>query len=130
MLAMAGRPQRSAGAGGGVEGREPDEIRCKVSEVQSSKPTDRLASLRIDRNARPRQRSSWFGTIVKVSLILGVAAAAGYWTWQQYGEAFLRPQVKVGSVEARVPGDADSVLSAQGAASSWCGSGIFSGRVP
>src|SRR5262245_35776065 len=50
----------------------------------------------------------------KVSLVLGLVAAASYGAWQQYGEPFTRPRVKLGSVEARVPGDADSILSAQG----------------
>lgn len=85
-----------------------------MSQLQSSKPNDPLASLRIDRSARPRQGGSWFGKIVKVCLILGLAAALGYGTWRLYGEPLTRPRVKVASVEARVPGDGDSVLSAQG----------------
>ena len=46
-------------------------------------------------------------------LFVGLIAAAA-WAWQNYGESFTRPAVKVASVEVRVPGDADSVLSAQG----------------
>ncbi len=85
-----------------------------MSELQISKVNDPLASLRIDRSPRARQRSRWFGKIVLVCLILGLAVAAGYGAWQHYGEPFTRPRVKVASVEVRVAGDADSVLSAQG----------------
>jgi RND family efflux transporter MFP subunit len=52
--------------------------------------------------------------VAKVGLILGIVAATGYWAWQKYGEPLSRPRVKLAIVEARVPGDADSVLSAQG----------------
>ncbi len=85
-----------------------------MSQAQLSKPNDPLAALRIDRSARPRQGSGWFGKTVSVCLVLGLAAAGGYWAWQNYGERLTRPQVKVASVEARVPGDAESILSAQG----------------
>jgi RND family efflux transporter MFP subunit len=80
--------------------------------VQVSQPKDPLASLRIDRGARPQRRSSW---LLPVVVVLGLTAvAAAYFSWQHYGEVLTRPQVKVGSVEARLPGDADSVLTAHG----------------
>lgn len=85
-----------------------------MSQTQSIPPQDRLASLRIDRGPRPRKGAGWFGAILKVGLVLGLVAAAGYWGWQQYGETFSRPVVKTGTVEARLPGDADSILSAHG----------------
>ena len=70
--------------------------------------------MRIDRSADDRPQSGWFGKLVQVCLLVGLVGAAGYWTWQTYGEPFTRPQVKVAPVEVRVPGDADSILSAQG----------------
>jgi RND family efflux transporter MFP subunit len=85
-----------------------------LSQQQSSLPNDRLASLRIDRGPATRTSAGWLGTVIKVGLVLGPAAALGYWGWQQYGESLSRPQVKVGVVEARLPGDADAVLTAHG----------------
>lgn len=85
-----------------------------MSQIQALKPADPLASLRIDRSGREHPRSGWFGKMVATCLVLGLIAAGGVWAWQRYGEAFTRPQVKVATVEARVPGDADSILSAQG----------------
>ncbi len=85
-----------------------------MSQLTSAKPDDPLASLRIDRGARPRRGSGRFAKIVAVCLIVGLVAAGGLWAWQHYGELLTRPQVKVASVEVRVPGDADAVLSAQG----------------
>jgi RND family efflux transporter MFP subunit len=70
--------------------------------------------LRIDRGARSRPRAGRSGKFFAVLVILGLIAAGGYWAWTNYGETFTRPQVRVASVEARLPGDADSVLSAHG----------------
>jgi len=84
-----------------------------VSQAQATKPSDPLASLRIDRS-RPRPRSGWFTKAVAICLVLGLIGAGAALAWQRYGEKFTSPQVKVAAVEARVPGDADSVLTAQG----------------
>ncbi|MCI0681781.1 MAG: efflux RND transporter periplasmic adaptor subunit [Gemmataceae bacterium] len=85
-----------------------------MSQIQSARPSDPLASLRIDRSARSRPRSGWFVKAVAVCLVLGLIGAGVAWAWQRYGETLTSPRVKVASVEARVPGDADSILSAQG----------------
>ncbi len=76
-----------------------------------SKPADPLAALRIDRTARAR--SGWFGKVA-VGLVLVGCLAAGGWAWFVYGEELRRPQVRVGTAEARASTAADSVLSAQG----------------
>src|SRR5262245_50101146 len=90
-----------------------DESRCSVSQAQTTRPSDPLASLRIDRS-RARPRSGWFTKAVPICLALGLIGAGAAWAWQRYGETLTSPQVKVAAVEARVPGDADSVLTAQG----------------
>jgi multidrug efflux pump subunit AcrA (membrane-fusion protein) len=69
--------------------------------------------LRIDRTGRQRPRSGWLGKLLLIVLLLGLGAAAG-WGWLQYGDRFMRLQVKAATVEVRMPGMADSVLSAQG----------------
>lgn len=85
-----------------------------MSQLQSSPPNDRLASLRIDRGPRPSKGAGRPGMVIKIGLVLGLVGALGYWGWLQYGESLSRPVVKVGLVEARLPGDADSILSAHG----------------
>lgn len=70
-----------------------------------------LASLRIDRDARPRQDRPWATWIVLVILIVALAAAGWWW--------FSRPRpvaVQVAQVEVRGAGDtsARAVLNASG----------------
>jgi HlyD family secretion protein len=70
-----------------------------------------LASLRIDRDARPRQDRPWATWIVLVVLIVALAAAGWWW--------FSRPRpvaVQVAQVEVRGAGDtsARAVLNASG----------------
>jgi RND family efflux transporter MFP subunit len=84
-----------------------------LSQLQLSKSNDPLAALRIDRSERPRPRSRWLGKIVMLCLLLALVAAGAY-AWINYGEMFLRAEVRVASVEVRPPGVADSVLQAQG----------------
>lgn len=84
-----------------------------MSVVQSPKPADPLASLRIDRNRSPRRRSGWAGVLTAVVLLGALAALAG-WAWQEYGDELTRAEVKTGTVELRSATADDSVLSAQG----------------
>jgi RND family efflux transporter MFP subunit len=86
---------------------------ARVSVLQSSKPADPLAALRINRNPSRPPRSRWRGVLMAL-VFLGGLAAAGAWAWQEYGEEFTRLEVKTGTVELRSPDVANSVLAAQG----------------
>jgi multidrug efflux pump subunit AcrA (membrane-fusion protein) len=86
--------------------------RCELSQLQISKPADPLAALRIDRGERrpPSGGSRWMVIALMLLTLVGVGAFA----WIQYGASYFRTEVKVATVEVRVPGVADSVLAAQG----------------
>lgn len=87
--------------------------RCNLAQLQLSKSSDPLASLRIDRSEHRRPRTGWFGKFF-FFFCLVLLVAAGYFVWANYGSALLRTQVRVATVEAKIPGVADAVLSAQG----------------
>lgn len=84
-----------------------------MSQLQVSKSNDPLAALRIDRTERRRPRSSWLSKFIILCLLGGLVAAGAY-VWINFGDQLLRTEVRVATVEVRLPGVADSVLAAQG----------------
>jgi RND family efflux transporter MFP subunit len=84
-----------------------------LSSPQVSKATDPLATLRINRGDARRRGSGWFGKLLALCVVLGLAAA-GSWAWSKYGEQLTRPEVQTALVQVQAAGAADSVLSAQG----------------
>lgn len=85
-----------------------------MTPLQISKPSDPLAALRIDRGSdRPRPRPSRNKKLAWILILLALVAC-GALAWAQFGEQFLRTEVRLASVEVRLPGVADSVLAAQG----------------
>lgn len=85
---------------------------CIVSSPHVAKAPDPLATLRINRGA-PRRGSGWFGKLVMLLFVAGLAAG-GYWAWNKYGEELTRPQVKTALAQVQSADAADSILSAQG----------------
>jgi multidrug efflux pump subunit AcrA (membrane-fusion protein) len=49
-----------------------------------------------------------------ILILLGALVATGVYVWINFGEQLLRTEVRVASVEVRLPGEADSMLKAQG----------------
>ncbi len=88
-------------------------LRCILSQLQISKPNDPLAGLRIDRSEPRGSRSSGVAKVLLSLFLAGLVAAVAF-VWTQYGEQLFRTEVRVVTVEARLPGVADAVLAAQG----------------
>ena len=84
-----------------------------MSSPQVTKAADPLATLRINRGDAQRRSSGWFGKLLALCVLVGVAAG-GSWAWSEYGEQLTRPEVRTALVQVQAAGDADSVLSAQG----------------
>src|ERR1700742_2946553 len=84
-----------------------------LSSSPTSKTTDPLATLRINRGEARRRGSGWFGKLLTLGILLGLAGG-GKFAWDKYGEQLTRPEVRTALVQVQAAGSADSILSAQG----------------